>query len=388
MTGILALCTLLFLPPAVTQAKAPVPAATPCTDSWPLWDAFKDHFVDDGRVIDHTDGARTVSEGQAYGLFFALVANDRKTFNEILAWTEKNLARGDLESSLPSWLWGKSKKGTWKVLDENPASDADMWIAYTLIEAGRVWDEPAFTSLGRSVLGNVAHLEVTRLPGKGPIVLPGPKGFVLEKDKRWRLNPSYLPLQLVERFAKEAPDGPWEQMQEVTVSLVAESAPHGFAPDWVEFHAGQGFVPDPVKGPVGSYDAIRTYLWAEMLPVDSAHRERLSTAVSGMYLAWAEQGRVPEIVNTQNPESRSGSAPVGYFAAILPQALRWGGNETAKRLERQIDAFRTGDLYGNPPRYYDHVLLLFGTGFREGRYHFGPNGYLKLRWEKKCSGDE
>ena len=43
-----------------------------------------------------TQRAQTVSEAQAYGLFFALVANDRPSFEKILKWTENNMAGGDL----------------------------------------------------------------------------------------------------------------------------------------------------------------------------------------------------------------------------------------------------------------------------------------------------
>ncbi|HDR9776712.1 TPA: cellulase, partial [Burkholderia cepacia ATCC 25416] len=73
-----------------------------CGAAWPRWDAFKRDFISaDGRVIDvGSADSRTVSEGQAYGLFFALVANDRRMFDTILAWTENNLAQGDLSAHL------------------------------------------------------------------------------------------------------------------------------------------------------------------------------------------------------------------------------------------------------------------------------------------------
>ena len=46
-------------------------------------------------VIDPSDARKiTTSEGQSYGLFFALAANDRKAFDLLLAWTRDNLARG------------------------------------------------------------------------------------------------------------------------------------------------------------------------------------------------------------------------------------------------------------------------------------------------------
>lgn len=56
-----------------------------------------------GRVIDPSDARKiTTSEGQSYGLFFALAANDRKAFDLLLAWTRDNLAEGDLTQHLPA----------------------------------------------------------------------------------------------------------------------------------------------------------------------------------------------------------------------------------------------------------------------------------------------
>ena len=99
----------------------------------------------------HAD-QRTVSEGQAYAMMFALVANDRGTFDRVLAWTTNNLARGDLSQHLPAWLWGKHKdesKG-YGVLDPNAATDADVWMAYALLEASRLWSEPRYLALASS----------------------------------------------------------------------------------------------------------------------------------------------------------------------------------------------------------------------------------------------
>src|SRR2546422_464278 len=101
---------------------------------WPsLWQHYAEVFMDNQiRVIDRDAGDRATSEAQAYAMFFALVANDRQRFDGLLGWTEQNLASGDLRLHLPAWLWGRAADGTWRVLDSNSASDADVWIAYTL----------------------------------------------------------------------------------------------------------------------------------------------------------------------------------------------------------------------------------------------------------------
>lgn len=61
--------------------------------AWELWDQFKaTNLTPEGRVVDYSEAKLiTTSEGQSYGMFFALVANDKKAFDEMFAWTEKNL---------------------------------------------------------------------------------------------------------------------------------------------------------------------------------------------------------------------------------------------------------------------------------------------------------
>src|SRR5262245_21081903 len=73
-------------------------AGTVCSaQEWPLWRSYAARFLDDQvRVIDHDAGDRTTSEGQAYAMFFSLVANDRDRFEGLLRWSERNLAGGDL----------------------------------------------------------------------------------------------------------------------------------------------------------------------------------------------------------------------------------------------------------------------------------------------------
>lgn len=85
-----------------------------CT--WPAWEQFKkDYISQEGRVIDPSDARKiTTSEGQSYGMFSALAANDRAAFDNILDWTQNNLAQGSLKERLPAWLWGKKENSKWK----------------------------------------------------------------------------------------------------------------------------------------------------------------------------------------------------------------------------------------------------------------------------------
>ncbi len=157
--------------------------------AWDLWDAFKTASVDNARVVDRSDERKiTTSEGQSYALFFALAADDRTSFDALLSWTEQNLSGGDITKTLPAWLWGEDKASrSWKILDTNNAADSDMWIAYNLLEAGRLWKNDGYTAKGRAML-ELLKKEVRTVDGLGDVILPGRVGF--EKNGLVKLNPS------------------------------------------------------------------------------------------------------------------------------------------------------------------------------------------------------
>jgi endo-1,4-beta-D-glucanase Y len=162
---------------------AMMPLCVQASDDWPLWQAFNRDFIQaDGRVLaDESEQRYSTSEGQAYALFFALVANDRAVFDQLLLWTHKNLAGGDLGARLPAWQWGKRADGSWGVVDQNSASDADTWLAYTLLEAGRLWHEPRYRAQGNLMLANIRIHLIRDLPGIGAMLLPAGTGFDLDQ---------------------------------------------------------------------------------------------------------------------------------------------------------------------------------------------------------------
>jgi endoglucanase len=404
---------------------------------WSLWHAYADGFMDvQGRVIDRSAGDRSTSEGQAYAMFFALADNDRSRFDRLLTWTQNNLADGDLGTRLPGWLWGRTPTGEWKVLDANPASDADCWMAYSLIEAGRLWKNEGYATLGRQMMGMIAKQEVAELPGFGPMLMPGTTALFVH-NQTWTVNPSYVPMFLFQRFNSTDPSGPWGEIAMNIPRLLRDSSRRGFAMDWVNFVAEDGFVPAPgprpaqpvtpvqpaakadvaaagqstaakpvlaaanpaaadpppttgqtaapaAKPPMGSYDAIRVYLWAGMTDRANGAQADLMAAIPGMGKYVAQNGVPPEQVDADGiPMKHPG--PVGFSAALLPYL--WAAPDLARaaaqqrvRMAQQVNA-STG-LYGKDPVYYDQNLVLFATGYLDRRFRFGPHGELKVEWTR------
>ncbi|MBS1816019.1 MAG: cellulase [Acidobacteria bacterium] len=361
-------------------------------EKWPLWTNYSDKFVDaqSGRVIDHIADDKTTSEGMAYAMFFALVVNDQKRFDKLLRWTEDNLAGGDLTARLPAWSWGKNPDGSWKVIDSNSASDADLWLAYDLLEAGRLWKIHNYENLGAVIADRVAKTEVKNIPSIGTVLVPGAAGFHLS-EKTYVLNPSYTPPQVLARLAQYSKQ-PWGSIASDYPQLLARGSGGGFAMDWIS--AGDVVRPSPPPNElaagkrdavaVGSYDAIRVYLWLGMANKDTLGVEESLPAVNGMS-AYLKDHMIPPLQVDATGKVLNDAGTVGFSAAVIPYLLATGhkteANQQMKRLAASLNE-QTG-LYGNSPTYYDQNLAMFATGWMEKRFWFDKNGELHTKWHPK-----
>ncbi|MCU6435853.1 cellulase [Undibacterium sp. Jales W-56] len=359
-------------------------AAGNCETSWPAWDVFKKNFISEGgRVIDAgTPRMQSTSEGQAYALFFALIANDRKNFDLLLNWTEANLAEGDLTARLPAWLWGKRDDGSWGIIDKNPASDADLWLAYTLGEAANLWADQRYAALSTLIAKRILREETATLPKLGLTLLPAPSGFTPSATS-WKLNPSYMPIQVLRWFANNTDDDRWEKLIASSLHIIKHSASKGYSPDWIIFDASNDradFVPDlqgAEKGD-GGYNAIRVYLWAGMLSEQERHRKELLNAFKPMANLIENKGYPPEFINIRTGEFNH-PASSGFSAAVLPFLKSSGAHKAYKEQNLRIQA--------QPIKidaYYDQVLALYAQGWQDQLYQFNGKGNVLPKWKKAC----
>ena len=354
-------------------------AGQPGCGNWQAWQDYKEDFLqDDGRVIDYFAEARSTSEGQAYSLFFALVAGDRPAFDRILKWTQLNLSGGDLSSRLMAWKWGQRPDRSWGVIDGNPAGDADVWLAYTLHQAGNLWNDAALLDVAGRVRTRIESELVVSVPGAGLVLLPGAEGFSLPGGG-WQLNPSYLPLPVLRGLAKEAPRGPWRGLMKSTLVMFDAVTPQRMAPDWVVVHPGTGFRLDPTIGTAGSYDAIRNYLWAGMMPAWDPDKARLMSRLRGMRTTLESRPVPPESIDALTGRGE-GAGSLGYSAALLPFLASVGAGKALAQQQARLADFRR-----SPKVYYERALMLFGLGWMDGRYRFERDGHLVVGWGARCT---
>ncbi len=370
------------------QGPALVAGAQAQCAAWPRWAVFQAQFISaDGRLIDPaSDRAHTVSEGQAYALFFALVANDRGAFERILRWTENNLAAGDLTAQLPAWRWGRRDDASFGIIDANPASDADLWLVYALGEAGRLWNERRYVALSSLLAERVLREETAQLPGLGRTLLPGASGFALDGG-RWRLNPSYLPPFILAWFAARSRDVRWAAIRDSGLHVLEQSAPRGFAPDWAVWR-GQGsnagaFETDAASPDAhrGSFDAIRVYLWLGMTSREDAASARLLDHFAPMADLVGRQGAAPGSVDALSGVAGSAGSP-GFCLAVLPYLDTLGRFAAANDVEARVRA--------SPPEanaYFEQALAMFASSWREGKFAFAADGSLVPAWPS-CNPDQ
>ncbi|WP_306481167.1 cellulose synthase complex periplasmic endoglucanase BcsZ [Limnobacter sp.] len=368
---------------AVLLAATAACSATPA-QAWPAWDGFKSAFVsDDGRVIDRSqEDLRTVSEGQSYALFFALVAQDKKAFDAVLQWTENNLSAGDLGKQLPAWIWGK-KGESWGVIDANSASDADLWIAYALLEASRVWCNPDYADKARALGDLILNQESMEVSGLGLSILPGHTGFVLDNGAV-KLNPSYLPPFMMARFANAwADDTRWAQVYLASQKLLLDTGRTGQYPDWVLYNNGEMSLPEDEQR--GDYDAIRTYLWIAMSSESDPTTAPLLRQLSPLTALLLKRQNMPEWFEPQSGKFSATRGPAGFQAAMAPLLQTMGMPELAKKFHAQslkTPSKESWLKYG----YYNGALSLFAQGYMDKFYRFNSLGELLPRGKevKSC----
>ena len=238
------------------------------------------------------------------------------------------------------------------------------------------------------LLAAIESQEVSEVPEFGTMLLPGAAGFMRDGGLHWQFNPSYLPMPVLRRLAALSPRGPWSRIAANTATLVQRSAgAHGLAPDWIAYamdtQGAWAFTAHPEKGSTGSYDAIRTYLWAGMTPRNDALAPVLRRRLGGMAAALRTAAVPPEKVQTVTGQT-DGQGPAGFSAALLPYLRTLGATAALKAQQERVRTQLLEAPPGGQPPYYDQVLGLFGTGWMDQRYQFLPSGRLQLRWEKAC----
>lgn len=210
----------------------------------------------DGRVARPDQGDDTVSEGQAYGLLLAEVTDEPAVFGRIWQWTQDHL-------QLPGGLFGYHADAAGHLLSAQPASDADLLIAWALLRYQGP-DAAERHQAGQQVAAAVLAQEVTTGPGGTRVLTAGPWAT----GNPASLDPSYWALPALTGLAQLTRNQQWQQLADGAVALTDRLTASGreLPPDWAQLTAGGVLAPAPAPNgsePETEYglDAQRTIVW-------------------------------------------------------------------------------------------------------------------------------
>jgi endoglucanase len=226
------------------------------------WKEFLRRYVTpEGRVVDTGNGNISHSEGQSYGMLFAVAFNDRRSFERIWGWTQQYLQiRPD---TLFAWKWEPNAAGGGGITDLNNASDGDLVIAWALWLASERWNHQPYAQLAAQILSDL-RVECFRETEEGLFFLPAQKGFVFDDGEKLVLNPSYSVFPAFSSLAKFTLR---EEMERLTESglLVCEGgrfSPYQLPGDWIVWNEGAFSLPTEGAFPAEyGYNAIRVPLF-------------------------------------------------------------------------------------------------------------------------------
>lgn len=365
----------------------PEPVVTPTATDRDLqrldesWQTYKQRFIQaDGRVIDREASDRTVSEGQAYALLRAVMADDPTAFSVVLAWSENNLGvteDGDRVHQLWAWEWGRSDDDQWGVLDPNFASDADLDACVALILAARRWNQPQYLELAQAKLADLWALSTTPIPNRqqlsgNRVFLPGPKAAFQTSLSQVYLNPSYLAPYAFRLFAQVDPDHDWMTLVDSSYDILEGSAPVsavGLPGDWVLLDLATGrYSPVDLSAAAPNlsshygFDAYRVW-WRVALDAALAKEPRaeayLEEHLAPLREWWETTGSIPAEIGVGGEALVEYDSPEQY--GMLYAALSQVSPEVAEQiLTQELLPIYSRGIWKSDTAYYAQNLIWLG----------------------------
>jgi endoglucanase len=336
------LVAIVLVAGVAAAATAPPAPAAPDGDGAHAAASFWDRYVDaDGRVVRHDQGGDTVSEGQAYAMLIAVATGDRRGFDRVWSWAAANLQRPD---GLLAWHWDDGQ-----VVDEQPATDADVDAAWALALAGDRFDRADLTADARRLAAGVVAEEVLHTR-RGPVLVAGPWAVT----DGWT-NPSYGSPAAFDVLGTLTGDPTWTGLA-ASARWVATAATgsSGVVADWAVV-ATDGTVrasagPTSARGavPVAGYEAHRVPI---RFAIDCDHTGR---AVAARWWDFAEGRTDPgpaPIVDLEGHPVTTGT----HAAALSAAAASADAAGVPASADRLWD--RAADLDRREPTYFGAALV-------------------------------
>jgi len=335
------------------------PVAMYLTDSW---QAYKETFItDQGYVWDRSrDGGEVTSEGQSYALLRSVWMRDQKTFDLVLEWTERILARPD---GLFSWRWHPDSG----IVDANSATDADVDIAFALLMAAKAFNAPAYESKAAALVKAVRLHTSIALPG-GWFPSAG-NWAVMDRV----VNISYFAPYAYAAFARLDPAGDWPAARKAGYDILArmtEQSPYGLVPDFAVVGSDGAISSMPTESGLSndfSFDAMRIY-WrvaVDCLLTSNPRACADPTRTGKATELFARDGAIFSRYSLEGTK-KSDVVSVSFYGSLLPAlGLNHPALATAL-LQKELSPLQLMAISRDPDRYYDLNWCWFGLAAQSG----------------------
>ena len=275
--GISKLAGILFL--SMMTVIAGISVSRAASVSPEAWSAYKGAFLDPGgRVIDTGNGNISHSEGQGYGMWLAVLADNLSDFELIWSFTRTELLVRD--DGLSAWKWDPRTRP--HVTDINNATDGDILIAYALALAAGQWNRQDYAEASAAIASAILKKTVVQRGGR-TLLLPAASGF--DEDDREDgpvVNPSYLIFEAFPVLNLVAPSPLWKALADDGLAQIGTFAfsDRKLPADWVSVKTK----PQPASGfpPEFGYNAVRIPLYLARANMGSP--ELLARLKGGMTL--------------------------------------------------------------------------------------------------------
>jgi endoglucanase len=327
-------------------------AATPTGASMAA--TFLSRYVtSDGRVIRHDQGGDIVSEGEAYAMLLAEVAERPATVRTIWRWTQHHLQR-------PDGLLSFHASSSGRVLDQQSAADADTLAAYALLRYHGA-DSKHLHRDGDRIAASILAKEAATQNGVS-VLVAGPWAMTPPQT----VDPSYLMPPVFRALARLTGDSRWGQLADDSVRLLNDLTANGqrLPSDWAHFSSGSLTMSSaPAGGGSPSYgeDAARSAVW---FAYDCSSAGK-SLAVDW----WSLLEKHPDALSL-SPQGQvvdGTSVPLSLVASAA--AARAAGDPAATSLlARAIAAARSHSTY------YGDAWAAFGQALDDGAWRIDTCG--------------
>jgi endoglucanase len=334
----------------VATTASPVPATAVSPSTRAAADRFLARYVtSDGRVIRHDQGGDIVSEGQAYAMLIAEVAQRPALVRTIWSWTAAHLGNSD-------GLFASHATGSGQIEDPHSATDADILIAFALLRYAGA-DQSTLRREGRRVAGAVLAQESVTLPDGAPLPVAGPWA-----KPAGMVDPSYLMPSVFAALAGLTGDDRWNRAAAAAVAVVGELTYGGrlLPPDWARL-VGSRLLPIPKPGGGAGvqygFDAARLPIWfATACSAGARHIAR------GWWLnVLSMEGRAgPQALSLRGAAINPAPSPLPLIAGSAGAAA--ADDEPAARALSS----RATLLAREDPTYYGDAWVALGPALLEG----------------------